>query len=389
MSRSFAFCAVAALATISALSCGARSELNDGLLANIDAGDAGDADADASKPCVPGNFTLQKAQPSVMFVLDASGSMGFSFSPDGSTRWEVLTQSLATALPPVDSSMQVGALVFPSNRASQNTCAVPLSADLAPATGNASALINLMQGVGPNGGTPTADAIQTAATVLHGIRAASTARAIVLATDGGPNCNASLDARTCTCSDPQLCDGVHGELCLDDTRTVQRITDTAASGVPTYVIGIHDPGDTQNDDVLNAMADAGGRARSGSPRYYPATSASDLGDALVSIRDQLGSCTYLTSSVPSASGTITVTVGGVVIPYDPTGKSGWSWADESNGEIVFGGLTCADVSSPDAGAIEADVSCSPSDAGADAGKKSDAGTNARDSGITDAGPDGS
>ena len=391
MSRALAFFGVAAIAAIASVSCGARSELND--MVASDAGvafDAGDADADAAVPCVPGNFALKKAQPSVMFVLDASGSMGFSFAPDNSSRWQVLTQSLGAALPPVDSSMQIGALIFPSDRSNPSTCSTPSSADLAPATGNVSALIDLMQGVGPKGGTPTAAAIEVAATVLHGVRAASTARAMVLATDGSPNCDPDLDWQTCTCADAPNCpDQSHPdpELCLDDARTVKTISDNAASGLPTYVIGIHDPGDTQDDDVLNAMADAGGRARAGSPRYYPATSASDLGDALVSIRDQLGSCTYLTSSVPSATGTITVTIGGVVIPYDSTGKSGWMWADQSNGEIVFGGKTCSEVASPDAGAIEADVSCfADAGTGADAGKKSDAGI---DAGIEDAGPDGS
>ena len=388
MSRAFAFFGVAAIAVIASVSCGARSELNDGLRAS-DAGDAGDAGPEASVPCIPGMFALKKAQPSVMFVLDASGSMAQTFSANGDTRWQVLTQSLGTVLPSVDSSMQIGALIFPSNR-SQRTCTVPLTADLAPATGNVAALIDLMQGIDPLGGTPTADAISTAATELLGIRAASTARAIVLATDGGPNCNPLLDKTTCACADPaQTQCGADPELCLDDARTVQRITDNAALGLPTYVIGIHDPGDTQNDVVLNAMADAGGRARSGTPHYYPATSAIDLDDAFTSIRDQLGSCTYLTSSVPSASGMITVTIGGVVIPYDPTGKNGWKWADENNGEIVFGGITCSEVASPDAGAIEADVSCSAdagTSAGVDAGKNSDAGV---DAGIRDAGPDGS
>ncbi len=384
MSRAFAFSAVAAIAMIASVSCGARSELDD--LRGSEIGDAGDAGPDASVPCIPGTFALKKAEPSVMFVLDASGSMADAFSPDGSTRWQVLTKSLGSVLPSVDSSMEIGGLIFPTGH-SNRTCAVPASADLAPATGNVSALIDRMQGTDPLGGTPTADAISTAATQLLGIRAASTARAIVLATDGGPNCNAELDKTTCTCADPaQTQCGSDAELCLDDARTVQRISDNASAGLPTYVIGIHDPGDTQNDSVLDAMADAGGRARSGSPHYYPATSETDLDDALVSIRDQLGSCTYLTSSVPSASGTITVTVGGFTIPYDSTGKNGWRWADESNGEIVFGGFTCGEIASPDAGAIEADVSCSPDDGGTDAGTKSDAGV---DAAIVEAGPDGS
>ena len=193
------------------------------------------------------------------------------------------------------------------------------------------------------------------------------ASAIILATDGGPNCNAALDTRTCTCADPTLTDcGAEPELCLDDTRTISRIASSASSGLPTYVIGIHDPGDTQNDSVLNAMADAGGRPRSGSSQhYFAATSPSDLQSALVDIRNQLGSCTYLTSSVPSESGSIVVTVDGVVVPYDPTGQQGWVWGDEGNGEIVFVGSACNEVRGVDGGTIAADVTCVSLDASSD------------------------
>jgi hypothetical protein len=243
-------------------------------------------------------------------------------------------------------------------------------------------LLSLLASIVPTGGTPTADAFEVAAASILQFRAASGARAIVLATDGGPNCNASLDFETCTCANPEVgadagqgdCrnpDGSReqdGRLCLDDTRTVGDISSFAAKGLPTYVIGIHDPGDTQDNTVLNAMADAGGRPQiGGTEHYYEATSPADLQGAFVSIRNQLGSCTYLTTSVPNGQGSITVTVGNAVIPFDPSGKQGWKWGDEANGEIIFVGNVCTNISSPEAGTqkISANVSCTVADASAD------------------------
>jgi hypothetical protein len=357
--------------TLCAASCGARTELNDGLVLNI----SGEAGPDAQVPCIPGVFQLQPANPSVMFVLDASGSMNQTFSVNGSTRWQVLESSLAAALPSVDQTMSIGAVVFPDvAQQSPQDCAGPSSVNLSPAIGNVDALLSLINSIAPLGGTPTADAITTAAQGLLSIRAASTARAIILATDGGPNCNTGLDPDTCTCANPfpetQCGDPnvprnqLDPELCLDDTRTLSRITSFASQGLPTYVIGIHDPGDTEDEPVLNEMADAGGRPLSGTDHYYSATSQTDLENAFVSIRNQIGTCTYLTSSVPNGAGSISVTVNGVTIPFDPSGKQGWKWGDEANGEIIFVGQACTNLGASDGGTqkIDANVACSEPDA---------------------------
>jgi von Willebrand factor type A domain len=357
--------------TLCAASCGARTELNDGLVLDVPTNEAG---TDAQVPCIPGVFQLQPANPSVMFVLDASGSMNEPFSVNGSTRWQVLGSSLAVVLPSVDQTMSIGATVFPdvSQQAvpPDQNCAGPSSVNLPPAIGNVNPLLNLIQSIGPVGGTPTADAISTAAQGLLSIRAASTARAIILATDGGPNCNTSLDSETCTCANPAetTCGKdpppFDPQLCLDDTRTLSRITSFASQGLPTYVIGIHDPGDVQDEPVLNAMADAGGRPLSGTDHYYSATSQTDLENAFVAIRNQIGSCTYLTSSVPNGAGSISVTVNGVTIPFDPSGKQGWKWGDEANGEIIFVGQACTNLGASDGGTrkIDANVACSVPDA---------------------------
>jgi hypothetical protein len=341
-------------------SCGART----GLLApDFDA--SVDAGPDAMPVgCMPGTFALTKAQPTLMFVLDRSGSMGMRFSGNAS-RWQVLTSSLKAALPPVDMTMQIGALMFPSTNGGGMTCNVPGAPDLLPGLGHTGPLLALMTKTQPGGSTPTADALDVAAKALLGVRAASTARALVLATDGGPNCNASLDPKTCTCLDTRGC-GSRSTNCLDDKRTVSRITSSFLEGLPTYVIGIQNQNETQNNAVLDEMADAGGRPKTGAHHFYAATSEPELDAALVAIRDQLGACTYLTTSVPDPSGTIIVLIDGVPVTFDASGMTGWHWADRSNGEIVFSGDTCAKIAASPNPRVEVNVTCG-SDGGIESG----------------------
>lgn len=356
-----------------AAACGARTalpapELED---AGPDAGPVG---------CVPGTFALARAQPAAMFVLDRSGSMGQPFAGPR-TRWQVLASGLSSALPSVDQAIAIGALLFPGNTIN-SSCAVTATVNLTPALGNVGAMLSLVSGSPPGGATPTADALDVAARSLLAVRAATGARAMVLATDGSPNCNSALDPRTCACTDARTCR--RSEQCLDDARTVQRIASYTAAGLPTYVIGIQNPGETQNNAVLDAMAEAGGRPKSGAHHFYAATSEAELDAALVAVRDQLGACTYLTSSVPSAEGTIVVAIDGVLVPYDPSGANGWRWANRANGEIVFGGPACTKVSGT-ARPITATVTCEVPDAGPDG---SDAAGDARSDASDAADADG-
>ena len=129
-------------------------------------------------------------------------------------------------------------------------------------------------------------------------------------------------------------------------------------GLPTYVIGIQAEGDSPFSDVLDAMASAGGRPKvGGDQQYYAARSQAELDAALAAIRDQVGHCTYLSSSVPDDDGAITVTLGDTAIPHDTTGAEGWTWGSKSNGEIVLVGSACAAAATAGSPALTADVQC--------------------------------
>jgi hypothetical protein len=338
-----AFCFAAILA------CGSRT----GLVVPGAVADAG------AVGCSTEVLTLTKADPALMFLIDRSRSMADLFTPSGQSRWQVLTGVLASVLPPVDASMQIGALLFPdaSSLDRRTNCSVASTADLLPATGNVSRLVSLLESTPPGGGTPTAQAMDTAAPLLLAVRASVRARAIVLATDGGPNCNPSLDPVTCRCAGAAATCLRQPLQCLDDARTVATVASYRAKGLPTYVIGIQDPGASAFEDVLNAMAQAGGRPlRGGAHAYYAASSGTDLEQALVAIRDQL-QCTFLTTSVPDPGGSISIRLGGEVLPFDPSGAQGWQWGEKSNGEIVLAPAACAQAAGTAKASLIAHVTC--------------------------------
>ena len=142
-------------------------------------------------------------------------------------------------------------------------------------------------------------------------------------------------------------------------RVVSRIAAYADAGVPTYVIGIDTGADATLKRVLSDMAIAGGRPqRDAGSTFYAVSSQAQLSSALVTIRDQVGACTYLATSVPHRDGAMRVTIEGVgVVPFDPGGTFGWSWADKPNGEVVLRGAACDQVVATPQPVLRADVSC--------------------------------
>lgn len=292
--------------------------------AGPDAGpDAGVDGGFQPKPCVDGTFTLSPAEPVVMMVLDRSCSMDMVFT-NGQTRWEALVTSLEAALPSVDQTMQLGGLAYPPNAA--DSCTVAPGAGIWPSRGNVAQILSNLRSVLPNGATPTTAALQVAGQVLRTRRASSTARAMVLATDGQPSCT----------TDP-----------LDDALIELRRA--ANDGIPTYVIGIAD--DQFLSRSLDQMAVAGGRPRSGAQAYYSAQSAAELRLAFETVRDQVGACSFLTDSVPDTRGSIRVTFDGVELTFDETGRDGWRWTDRPNGEIALVGQSCSRAIARPAGLV--------------------------------------
>lgn len=314
--------------------------------------------ADETTPiaCTGGTFSLARATPTVMLVLDRSGSMSTVATRSvGASRWVTLTDALATVLPRAD-TMALGALLFPAGAASSQVCVAPALADVSPATGNAAAIVAALRASEPVGQTPTADALVAAAAQFDEAAPAARARALVLATDGAPDCNLSLDPATCTCTRTDV--ACTAGLCLDDARTVATVAELAAGGLPTWVIGLEDTANPALVATLDRLAVAGGRPVTGAAHaWVPATSPSQLEGALDAIRTELQSCDWVVDSVPDTGGGIVVTVDGQTVPWDPSGVDGWSWGSRARGEVVFRGAACTALTARAAPVVQAVVQC--------------------------------
>jgi hypothetical protein len=235
----------------------------------------------------------------------------------------------------LDQQIAMGALMYPVPTLS---CTAPTAVDLSPAQGNASRLLALFTGSMPLGGTPTAEALSVAAAHLRTLHTATSARAVILATDGAPNCNEFLMNDTCVCTsppqfNPNCDDPTH---CLDDTRTIQSLRTLFSQNLPTYVIGL---GSQLNQfaSTLDQMAVAGGVPRQGvGARYYSVANQMELTDAFSRITSQLTKCTFLLNGL-GANDTFAVQVGRIDVPRGP---DGWEWTDQANGELALHGMAC-------------------------------------------------
>ena len=342
--------------------------------ATLDGSRDGDAQLDGMVACMPGTFTFALATAQLMFVLDRSGSMAFSLDgtrpdqfgnlPPGLTsRWDTLRDALFQTITPFDSELAMGAKFFPevldpNDNSNEAACRTDTGVGIAPSLGNVSNIINVFDTTVPLGGTPTSEAVRLAAQYLAGSR--TVARTMILATDGAPNCNSTLDENTCVCTAADgMCAGVAGGEynCLDDTRTIDTITDVFQNQkIPVYVIGIGSTNDPAFLQALNEMAVAGGRPRATAPFDYSVSTSAELKTALQSIGDSIAKCTYLTPSAPTDPNAITVEINGMVIPRDTTHMDGWDWVDQAFGTLAFFGAAC-DSASNGGPAITGVVSC--------------------------------
>jgi hypothetical protein len=319
--------------------------------------------------CVPGRFPLVRRRAEVTFVIDRSGSMdapleatladaGRAFS-----RWTMLRDALrASLVGDVERRLSMGALFFPrvplvESPTQEESCTVnPLNRPfniIAPSLNNANAILRVFDETRPRGGTPTHAAIVAAGDPLIALARTdpdrSKARYLILATDGGPNCNPDIPVDQCVCAieDPtgrDVCADNPARarwFCLDRANVVNKIEEYAGQGLYTYVIGLDNPSERPMIETLNAMAVAGRRANPiGEYRYYSVRRSDQLFATFRDIATTITNCAFVTPSRPDDPASIRVDVGGLVIPRDRAHINGWDWSDEGYGEITLYGRAC-------------------------------------------------
>jgi hypothetical protein len=354
--------------------CGAKTGL---LIPDADLPeDAGrDAGIDAGM-CEPQTIPLVRRGAQLMFVIDRSNSMAETFDGDdmprlGESRWELVGVALRDALSDADELFEIGAKFYPRWSEADPpdpvaACAVDEGIDLAPARSNVDSLLWVFSSTGPEGGTPTAMALSEVRDFFS-LRPPTIPRFVILATDGGPNCNPDTGVHhsVCQCTgDPPDCtsDATWGPFnCIDDTRTVRVIRDLHdGMEIPVYVIGILDPTRPDLADVLDEMAIAGGRPRDeiGGRRFYDVRDPEGLRGAIDTITDSISRCVFSLGRVPLPSEVVSLSVDGVTIARDASRVDGWDFTTEDRAELTLFGSACARATSTD-GDVVATIECRP------------------------------
>lgn len=275
----------------------------------------------------------------MLLVLDESGSMNDAPAAGAASKWSIMSQALTTALTKVEDDINFGLLLYPykdggiHGDSMSELCAIPDTGATAvniPIGAGGSGVATVQQILDkvnsqtPAGGTPTATALKRALDyfVNGDGKFLSGSRWVLLATDGGPNCNPVLSCPKETCTQNMDCKcgsgctttvncceasgaNNYGYICLDTDATTGAIRDLAAIGVKTFVIGI--PGSEAYASSLNQFADAGKMPNTGAngERFYPVSAASaltDLTQAFETITSKLvTSCDIELSETPKVS----------------------------------------------------------------------------------------
>jgi hypothetical protein len=331
---------------------------------HIDVGRDTGPDAPDAPICEPGRFPIEPARADMMVVIDRSGSMRLGFDgsedlPEELWRWSFLRSAVAASLPSLGDRVRIGAKLYPDpippdviEVTAEIACSCTDGVDVRPAVASTPAILAAMDAFPPIGGTPTVEALIDAREAL----ADSTEgrRFIVIATDGGPNCNPRVgaDPRTCTCTSArEAClrpdEGIYS--CVDDPRITNELDVTSSRfGIPVFIIGIPDDSRADLTDYLDRMAVAGGRPRTvpGERSFYSARSERELRDAFDQITGSISRCAFISPSVPTDESQFFVAVDGMRLSRSDV--DGWTWTDPARGEIELHGDACERANAPGA-----------------------------------------
>lgn len=306
--------------------------------------------------CACTEIGLLTDAPNLYFVLDRSGSM------EDNGKWSTVRVVVAQVMKSLGPRANFGVAIFP-NPSQNNACApgvqvMSVRPGDAPAgtQGPTTSAMLSVTAAPPNGGTPTAASLNA---LLPTLSALPGRTFVILATDGGPNCNAQATCTSAMCIDnienlqgcpmngaPNCCDAaVDGPFapldCLDQQPTIDAVTAIDKAGIRTYVIGV--PGSAPYASLLDNLAAAGGTARTSEPLYYAVGSTDEaaLDAALAQIAAKITATCTLTLAAPPPDPThVNVYFDNQPVPADPT--NGWTL---SGSTVTLVGAACDKVMS--------------------------------------------
>jgi hypothetical protein len=347
--------------------------------ATTSSGTGGGGGQGGSGPCVQDGACADEVHelsfnvPNIYFVFDRSGSMQELEPPDYDSRYTVVRNAAMDLIRSLGPLINVGAALFPHGDIDNFPCnagqeVMPVSPgdpfDDDGFEGPTLGTFRLRTNVVPVGGTPVSATFQNLLPTLSGL---SGRTIVLLATDGGPNCNANAICGIAECMPnidglciaPENCcvpNHPQGgpELCVDRAAAVGSIQAVADAGVEVYVIGI--PGSELYAGVLDEMAVAGGVPQTSGPTQYHRVDAVDqLSTLFRQIAADAISCEIELADPPEERDFTNVYFDCDTVNYDPA--SGWSWLDDTNSTVVLRGAACSRLKSGEVTQVKVATGC--------------------------------
>ena len=303
---------------------------------------------DPATSCGFDTFLAVRDVPKLYVVLDRSGSMADEVG--NKQKYAATRSAIVRLYRDISWKVDIGAALFPDRSGSGTGCGAGREAfalgkgdpkeipGVTPQGPRSIALANALSTT-PSGGTPTTATLQKLTPDLVKLGRKTF---VLLATDGGPNCNATASCGTsacipniegaegCTsafnCCQPTPDYPGAGANCLDGTGAVAAVKKLADSGIKTLVVGI--PGSGPYASVLDAMAEAGGAPRAGSPRYYAVNELDALASVLAQVTaDVLVSCDLTLQKAAESPHLTNVFLDGKVLPQGE--ENGWTFVGDA------------------------------------------------------------
>lgn len=275
-------------------------------------------------------------KPEVVLVMDRSSSTE-QLTRDGAPLIEAIRSAALRVVPQLEGAGELGLILFPTN--DDRSCGGPPVFHVALSSTATTAVSDAIRGAQPFGMTPTYEAIHLAATTLRARAtndgAVRRRRFIVLVTDGGANCNSSLDPNACRCIEASGLCGLP-QRCLDDERVIRAVRELRTDGIETIVIGLG--AENQNPlftEFLQRVAVAGG-----STGYL---SADDEGQIETVFRRSLLETSYCELALTDAAQEVpdVLIAPGIRAERGVRNGDGWDAIASQRGRLRLHGALCA------------------------------------------------
>ena len=324
-----------------------------GELAEADGGGATSSDggSDGGSVGAPGcpslTVALEETTPTVMLLIDRSGSMRRDFS--STNRWAAVYETLMGGggiVPALEGRVRFGAALYTSRGGFAGTEGLegepagtcPMLAKVSPSLNNAQTIDAMYAPLDPVGDTPTAPSIDAMAGILEGITEPGP-KVIILATDGDPD----------SCENPDA-NGEQGP--RDD---VVAATEAArAADISTYVISVgRETNEAHLQDVANAGVGLPVGGATNSP-FYRGDKPADLVDAFDKIIAGVRSCSF---SMDQAVEPDTAAERGVVTLDGVTLQHGTDWRLSDSQTLELLGDACDTILAGSDHELNAEFSC--------------------------------